>query len=77
MEDSRIGTTVTKWHLTKVYHCQDVVCITITRWPQFGLGKLRSFQGLSTTFSRPIPVLMYHNRQCLCYHLILLTTADT
>jgi len=28
---------------------------------------LTTFQGLSATFSRPIPAMMYHIRHCLAY----------
>ena len=32
-------------------------------------GNLRTFHGLSTTFSGPILAMMYHIRQCSSYHM--------
>jgi len=42
-------------------------------WPVWLRGNFRTFLGLSTTCSRPIPEIMYHIRQCLSYDTKTLT----
>jgi len=33
-----------------------------------GGGIKKTFKGISTTFSRPIPTMFYHVRECLWHH---------